>query len=115
MGRVLRCSLLGLMLMLGACHSTGNNFSSVGVGYLQPGVSTLTEVVEFLEADPVNRYYRPDGSYMARWAHTNSLISDGVYFPREIWMEFDANQVLVRIAKQHNVQSQKYVDPIIEP
>lgn len=115
MGRVLRCSLLGLMLMLGACHSTGNNFSSVGVGYLQPGVSTLTEVVEFLEADPVNRYYRPDGSYMARWAHTNSLITDGVYFQRELWMEFDVNHLLVRITKQHNIQTEKQTGPRPEP
>lgn len=115
MGRVLRCSLLGLMLMLGACHSTGSNFSSVGVGYLQPGVSTLIDVVEFLEGDPVNRYYRPDGSYMARWAHTNSLIPDGVYFQRELWMEFDVNHILVRIAKQHNIQTQKQTGPRPEP
>ena len=115
MKRTRRYGYLGLLLLLGACHSTGSNFSSVGVGYLQPGVSTLTEVVEFLEADPVNRYYRPDGSYMARWAHTNSLISDGVYFPREIWMEFDANHILVRIAKQHNIQTQKQTGPRPEP
>lgn len=115
MRRTYRYGCLGLLLLLGACHSTGSNFSSTGVGYLQPGVSTMAEAVEFLDAEPVNRYYKPDGSYMARWAHTNSLIPDGVYFQRELWMEFDVNQVLVRIAKQHNVQSQKYVDPIIEP
>mgnify|MGYP001045687941 CR=1 FL=1 len=115
MKRTRRYGYLGLLLLLGACHSTGSNFNSVGVGYLKPGVSTLTEVVEFLEADPVNRYYRPDGSYMARWAHTNSLIPDGVYFQRELWMEFDVNDFLVRIAKQHNIQTEKQAGSRLEP
>lgn len=105
MKRVGLYALCGLILMLSACHSTGNNFTSSGVVYLKPGVSTLDDTIVFLQAAPVNRYYRPDGSYMARWAHVSSAIPDGIYMGRELWIEFDAHHVLKRISKQHNVNT----------
>lgn len=111
----LKYTALGLVFALAGCHSTGNNFKSSGVDHLQPGISTMAEATEFLEADPVNRYYRPDGSYTARWAHVNSLVPDGIYLGRELWMEFDANHVLIRISKRQNVQSDPGPMPIVQP
>lgn len=92
-------------ILLTACHSTGSNFSSSKIDQLKPGISTFADVVAILEADPVNRYYRPDGTYTVRWAHVNSLLPDGIYFDRELMLDFDANNYLVRISKKHNVQS----------
>ena len=92
-------------LLLTACHSTGSNFSSSKIDQLQPGITTYADVVAILEADPVNRYYRPDGTYMVRWAHVSSLLPDGIYFDRELLLDFDASNYLIRISKKHNVQS----------
>lgn len=104
-GRMAWCGTLLLLcaLVLSGCHTTGNNFSSQGLARLEPGVSTYYDAVESLESDPVNKYFRPDGSYMARWAHVNSLFPDGVYMDREIWLEFDAFDYLIRVSKRHNV------------
>lgn len=104
LGRLRYMLLAALLLLLSACYSTGNNFSSVRLEKLQPGISTYYDAVELLEADPVNTYYRTDGAYMARWAHINSLLPDAIYIDRELWLDFDAQNRFVRIVKRQNVQ-----------
>lgn len=99
-----RYGLLGVLLLLSACYSTGNNFSSAGLAKLQPGISTYHDVVALLEADPVNTYYHTNGTYMARWAHINSLLPDAIYMDRELWLDFDAQNYFLRIVKRKNVQ-----------
>lgn len=108
-------SLVGaLLLSLSACYSTGNSFRSVDLNELQPGVSTYQEVLLLLESDPVNTYYQTDGTYMARWAHTSSLLPDGIYFNRELWMNFDAQHRFMRIVKRHNVPLPEETNPDVE-
>lgn len=106
--------VLGLsgVMLLTACHGTGSNFKSTGLNFFTPGVTTLSEAIELLDSDPVNRYYRADGSYLAIWQHTNSLFPDGVYFNRELWAEFDAQHRLIRVVKGQNVEP---VDDRLEP
>lgn len=103
LGRLRYALLAGFLLLVSACYSTGNNFSSAGLNKLQPGISTFHEVVQLLEADPVNTYYRTDGTYMARWAHVNSLLPDAIYMDRELWLDFDAQNYFIRVVKRHNV------------
>lgn len=106
-----RRAVLGLCLssalLLSACHSTGTGFRSLQVNALTPGVTSFQDTVELLEADPVNRYYRTDGSFLAVWQHTNSVLPDGVYFNRELWAEFDASQRLLRVVKERNIHQAK--------
>lgn len=99
----IRYGLVGILFALSACHSTGNSFSSAGLLQLQPGISTYQDAVALLEADPVNTYYRTDGSYMARWAHISSLLPDAIYMDRELWLDFDARNYFVRLVKRKNV------------
>lgn len=103
LGSLRYAPLAALLLLLSACYSTGNNFNSAGLAKLQPGISTFHDVVALLEADPVNTYYHTDGTYMARWAHVNSLLPDAIYMDRELWLDFDAQNHFVRIVKRHNV------------
>ena len=111
----LKVGLLGALLVVSACYSTGNNFSSVGLGKLEPGISTFYDAVALLEADPVNTYYRTDGTYMARWAHIASLLPDAIYMDRELWLDFDAQNYLVRIVKRQNVQFPVESPPHVDP
>lgn len=110
----LRYGWLAVMLLLSACYSTGNNFSSAGLVKLQPGISTFHDAVELLEADPVNTYYRTDGTYMARWAYINSLLPDAIYMDKELWLGFDAQNYFVRVVKRHNVRLPVESKPKVE-
>ena len=87
-------------LLLTACHSTGNKYHTADLAQLELGVATFTDAATLLQANPVNRYYRPDGSYIARWAYTRSVVPDAIYFDKEIWLEFDAADRLISIDKR---------------
>ena len=104
-----------LLLLLTACHSTGNAFKSAGVDTLIPGVSTYQDVVQALEAFPTNYYYQPDGAFMARWAHVQSLLPDSIYMDRELWLLFDSQQRFIAIEKRHNVQQATQSPPDVAP
>lgn len=110
--RRLALSAVFSALFLTACHSTGNNFSSRGLDQLEPGMASFDDAIVLLQAEPTNRYYRPDGSYMARWAHVGSLLPDAIYFDRELWLEFDAGDRLVKINKRQNINTAVTSEPI---
>lgn len=97
--------LMILTVLLTACHSTGQSFNSYAIDRLQVGSSTFAEAVELLNSEPSHFYYRPDGGYLARWAHVHSLFPDGVYMNRELWLDFNDRGQLIAIRKRHNVHS----------
>ncbi|MCQ9615995.1 hypothetical protein L1889_04170 [Paenalcaligenes niemegkensis] len=90
---------------LAGCYSTGNKFATSGYGWLQPGISTAADVRVFLEADPVHVYRQSDGSSLQIWKHSSSLLPDGIYRNRELWLLFDGQDVLHRVVKKHNVRA----------
>lgn len=90
-------SAFSIMLLLSACHSTGNTYDAQQIANLEPGVSTMNDAVEMLAGSPVNYYYRPDGSYVARWARVSSAVPDGLYLKKEHMLEFDANHRFIRL------------------
>lgn len=95
--------LAGVLLAVAGCSTTGNQFTTTDLRFLERGKTTLAEAVDLLEAEPVNIYRQADGSSMARWSHTATLATDAVYFNQELWLAFDAYGRFVRIVKSNNV------------
>ncbi len=91
---------LGLLGLLAACYSTGNHFRVSGVNDLVVGQTTHTEAIDLLQAEPTNYYRQSNGSYLALWVFSKSVIPDGIYIERELLLEFDAAQRLVAIKKK---------------
>jgi|SRR5690606_36984166 len=102
--RVVRCFsyiVLGLaILALTACYSSGNRYAASGKSWLQPGISSAADARIFLEGDPVAVYPQTDGSSLHVWQHSRALLPDGVYYNKELWLEFDKQGILRRIVKQ---------------
>lgn len=106
-----RTLLLGSVLVLAACSTTGNSFDTTDLRFLLPGETTLQEATLLLQGEPVNVYRQLDGSAMARWAHTATLATDAVYFNQELWLAFDSYGRFQRIIKSNNVpQANLYND-----
>lgn len=101
--RLLRTLLVGGAVVLAGCSTTGNRFDTADLRFLEPGYTTLQEASEFLQGDPVNVYRQSDGSAIARWAHTNTLLTDAIYFNQELWLAFDPGGYYQRIVKSHNI------------
>ena len=109
--QVTRTLLLGSVLVLAACSTTGNNFDTTDLRFLVPGETTLQEATLLLQGEPVNVYRQLDGSAMARWAHTATLATDAVYFNQELWLAFDSQGRFLRIVKSNNIpQANLYND-----
>lgn len=101
---VLRPALASLCLMLlAACSTTGSSFDTSALRLLVPGQTTLAQASELLHSEPENVYRRLDGSATARWAHKASMVTDAVYFNRELWLAFDANGHYLSIVKSINI------------
>lgn len=92
-------TFLAVIVTLSGCYSSGNNYSSAGRAWLQPGISTAEDARVFLQAEPTNVYRQLDGGSLQVWQHTASLVPDAIYNHKELWLEFDPNDVLRRIVK----------------
>lgn len=100
----LRPALAGVCLMLlAACSTTGSSFDTSALRLMVPGQTTLAQASELLHSEPENVYRRLDGSATARWAHKASMVTDAVYFNRELWLAFDANGHYLSIVKSINI------------
>src|SRR5690554_3230592 len=95
--------LAGVLLAVAGCSTTGNQFTTTDLRFLERGKTTLAEAVDLLTAEPVNIYRQADGSSMARWSRTATLATDAVYFNQELWLAFDSYGRFVRIVKSNNV------------
>ncbi|MEZ2720666.1 hypothetical protein ACBP46_04455 [Paenalcaligenes hominis] len=96
----MRCLLIGLISLLSACTTTGNYFHLSGIHQLQVGQTTQQQAIALLQAEPVNYYHQSNGTYLALWRFTRSMLTDAIYIDRELLLEFDANQRLLAIKKQ---------------
>ena len=101
--RVFSAVMLGGVVALAACSTTGNRFDTANLRFLTPGETTLQEASQLLQGDPVNIYRAADGSATARWSHTASLVNDAVYANQELWLAFDPYGRFIRIVKSNNV------------
>lgn len=101
--RLFRVLLAGGTLTLAGCSTTGNQFDTTDLRFLEPGYTTLQEATALLQGEPANVYRQADGSAIARWAYTASLATDAVYFNRELWLAFDSAGTFQRIVKSTNV------------
>ena len=101
---LLRPALAGVcVILLAACSTTGSSFDTSALRLLVPGQTTLAQASELLHSEPENVYRRLDGSATARWAHKASMVTDAVYFNRELWLAFDANGHYLSIVKSINI------------
>lgn len=96
----MRCLLIALLSVLSACSTTGNHFHLSGIHQLHVGQTTQQQAIALLQAEPVNYYHQSNGTYLALWRFTKSVLTDAIYIERELLLEFDANQKLVAIKKQ---------------
>src|SRR3546814_11199865 len=65
--------------------------------------SSDLQASDILGGEPVNIYRRLDGSLVARWAHSASLVTDAVYFRQELWLEFGSDGKFDRVVKKVNI------------
>lgn len=102
--RAMKAALAGgLLVLVAGCATTGNSFDSSGLSMLVPGETTLEQASVLLKSDPVNVYRQLDGTATARWAHKASLVTDAVYFNREVWLAFGPDGRYQRVVKSINV------------
>ena len=101
--RLLRLFLIGALISLAGCSTTGNSFDTTDLRFLVPGETTLAEATALLQGEPANVYRQLDGSATARWAHTATLATDAIYFNQELWLAFDRYGRFVRIVKSNNI------------
>jgi len=101
---------LAACAMVAACSTTGRSFDTADVVLLQRGHTTLEQASRILHADPVNVYYRRDGSALAIWAHKASLLTDAVYFRRELWLTFGSDGTFRRVVERTNVPAWSWND-----
>lgn len=102
--------MLAACAMLAACSTSGRSFETGDMMLLQRGRTTLEQASRILHADPVNVYYRRDGSALAIWAHKASLVTDAVYFRRELWLTFGPDGTFRRVVERTNVPAWSWND-----
>jgi hypothetical protein len=99
-----RMMLAALALaFLAACATTGASFDTSAMRLLVPGQTTLAQASELLQSEPQNVYRRLDGSATARWSHHATMVTDAVYFNRELWLAFDAQGHFLHVVKSINI------------
>lgn len=101
---------LAACVVLAACSTSGRSFETGDMVLLQRGHTTLEQASRILHADPVNVYYRRDGSALAIWAHKASLVTDAVYFRRELWLTFGPDGTFRRVVERTNVPAWSWND-----
>lgn len=92
--------VIGLLGLLSACYSTGSPFQVGAVDKLVVGQTTYAEAIELLQSEPENYYYQSNGTHLALWRFSKSVLPDAIYMDRELLVEFNAAQVLTRIKKK---------------
>lgn len=103
-GRALRAmALAAAVLSMAACTTTGRTFDTSELNRIVPGQTTLEQTVAILKAEPENVYRQLDGSATARWASKASVLTDAVYFRRELTLRFDSAGRFQRVVDQVNV------------
>lgn len=90
-------------ITLAACTTSGSTFDTSSLDLLIPGQTTLDEASALLKSEPTDVYRQRSGAATARWAHHSSLVTDAVYFNRELWLYFDETGVFRRVVRSHNV------------
>ncbi|TAM21515.1 MAG: hypothetical protein EPN62_13980 [Candidimonas sp.] len=102
-----RFCILALILCFGlaACGTSGHSFHTMDMGQIKVGQTTLDQASRILEAEPVNVYRQLDGSAMAVWIHNASLLTDAIYFRRELWLAFGPDGKFIRIVNSTNVST----------
>ncbi len=100
-----------LCLGLAACSTSGHSFRAADLAQIKPGQTTLEQASRILGAEPVNVYSRLDGSAMAVWAHKASLVTDAIYFRRELWLAFGPDGKFIRVVNSTNVPASASVQP----
>ncbi len=99
--------VLALVLCLGlaACSTSGRSFHATDLWRIKAGQTTLDQASRILEAEPVNVYRQLDGSAMAVWMHNASLLTDAIYFCRELWLAFGPDGKFIRVVNSTNVST----------
>lgn len=115
-GRMLRPCVRMLLALaacvaLAACSTSGHSFATGDLVLLQAGRTTLEQASRILQAEPVNVYYRGDGSALAIWEHKASLVTDAVYFRRELWLAFGPDGTFRKIVDRTNVPAWSWSEP----
>ena len=104
MARVSRCGVSVILAgLLAACSTTGQTFDTAGMSQIVPGQTTLEQAGVILKAQPENVYRQNDGTAMARWAHKATVLTDAIYFRRELWLQFGSDGRFERVVNRINV------------
>src|SRR5699024_3810507 len=98
-----RLAAFVLVAGLAACTMSGTTFDTSSMDLLIPGLTTLDEASALLKSEPTDVYRQQNGAATARWAHHSSLLTDAIYYNRELWLYFDEAGVFQRIVKSNNV------------
>lgn len=98
-----RLAAAAMLVAMAACTTSGSSFDTASMDLLIPGQTTLDEASALLKSDPTDIYRQQNGAATARWAHHSSLVTDAIYFNRELWLYFDETGVFRRIVKSNNV------------
>ncbi|HLR12071.1 MAG TPA: hypothetical protein VK104_00490 [Burkholderiaceae bacterium] len=98
-----RLAAFVLVVGLAACTTSGTTFDTSSMDLLIPGQTTLDEASALLKSEPTDVYRQKNGAATARWAHHSSLLTDAIYYNRELWLYFDETGVFRRIVKSNNV------------
>ena len=111
-GRILRLAMAGAcIILMGGCSTTGRSFDSSALSLMTPGETTLRDAIELLEAEPVDIYWQGHAGVLARWAHKASLLTDAIYFPRELWLRFYPDGTFDRVVEKVNVPTRPHAVP----
>ena len=114
--RALRVLAVGALLSsLAACYTTGRSFDTSEMSRIIPGHTTLEQASTILKAEPDNVYRQLDGSATARWASKSTLLTDAVYFRRELSLRFDSAGRFQRVVDSVNVVSEPGAKPQVVP
>ena len=106
---------LGLSLGLAACSTSGRSFHTSDLDRIKVGQTTLEQASTILEAEPDNVYMQGDGSALAVWAHKASLVTDAIYFRRELWLDFGPDGKFSRVVESTNVPTRSLQPAVAAP
>jgi len=105
-----------LIALLTACSTSGRSFDTWQMNQIIPGQTTLEQAAVILKAQPENIYRQQDGSAMARWAHKASMVTDAVYFRRELWLQFGSDGRFQHVVNRVNVIAEPgHAAPVAAP
>lgn len=99
-------ALAGLAWALAACSTTGRSFDTSGMNRIVPGRTTLEQASGILKAEPDHVYRQGDGSALAGWTHKATLVTDAVYFRRELWLRFGGDGRFQHVIDRVNVHGE---------